>query len=82
MTSGGFPGHHFKEWAETEGPKIALVTGDAGVFGIPLSTEYRLIAQHFNNFTSDQMRHFARQGIEAIFGGEKEYQQLRKASFK
>ncbi|KAG6099814.1 hypothetical protein E4U31_004257 [Claviceps sp. LM219 group G6] len=25
MTSGGFLSHHFKEWAETEGPKIALV---------------------------------------------------------
>ncbi|KAG6185383.1 hypothetical protein E4U27_000542 [Claviceps purpurea] len=81
MTSGGFPGHHFKEWAETEGPKIALVTGDAGVFGIPPSTEYRLVAQHFN-FTSDQMRHLARQGIEAIFGDEKEKQRLRKALFK
>ncbi|KAG5919241.1 hypothetical protein E4U61_001044 [Claviceps capensis] len=81
MTNGGFPGHHFKEWAETEGPKIALVTGDAGVFGIPLSTEYRLVAKHFN-FTSDQMRHLARQGIGAIFGGEKEKQRLRKALFK
>ncbi|KAG5959133.1 hypothetical protein E4U58_005085 [Claviceps cyperi] len=25
MPSGGFSGHHFKEWAKTEGPKIALV---------------------------------------------------------
>ncbi|KAG6058011.1 hypothetical protein E4U17_000613 [Claviceps sp. LM77 group G4] len=60
---------------------LGITTGDAGVFGIPLPTEYRLVAQHFN-FTSDQMRHLARQGIEAIFGGEKEKQRLRKVFFK
>ena len=52
-------------------------TDDVGVFGSPLSNEYRLVAQHFN-LDRGQICALARQGIEAIFGGDEEKQRLRE----
>ncbi|KAG5979504.1 hypothetical protein E4U55_005094 [Claviceps digitariae] len=77
MICGGFHDHHFKQWFGTDGPKISLATDDVGVFGSPLSNEYRLVAQHFA-LDRAQICKLARQGIDGIFGGEKEKQRLRE----
>ncbi|KAJ6118396.1 adenosine/AMP deaminase domain-containing protein [Penicillium samsonianum] len=54
----------------------AGMTDDVGVFGSPLSEEYRLVARYFN-VNRTQLCNLARQGIDAIFGGEEEKQRLR-----
>ncbi|KAK7408011.1 hypothetical protein QQX98_009834 [Neonectria punicea] len=76
MVHGGFEGHHFGEWKDVQGPKISLGTDDVGVFGSPLSNEYRLVAEHFN-LDREAICGLARQGIDAIFGDEEEKQRLR-----
>ncbi|KAM4062314.1 adenosine/AMP deaminase domain-containing protein [Hirsutella rhossiliensis] len=76
MIRGGFESHHLKHWMGVDGPKISLGTDDVGVFGSPLSNEYRLVAQHFN-LDRPRICALARQGIDAIFGGDKEKQRLR-----
>ena len=48
-----------------------------GVFGSPLSNEYRLVAEAFGLGKDDLMR-LARKPIECIFGPEKERQRLHK----
>lgn len=53
-----------------------IQTDDVGVFGSPLSNEYRLVAEHFG-LSEPQIRALARKGIEVIFGGPKEKQRLR-----
>ncbi|OLN82703.1 Adenosine deaminase-like protein [Colletotrichum chlorophyti] len=77
MVSGGFQGHHFGEWWGVDGSVISLGTDDVGVFGSPLSNEYRLVAEHFK-LTCDDICALARQGIEAIFAGEAEKERLRR----
>ncbi|KAG6037494.1 hypothetical protein E4U41_005073 [Claviceps citrina] len=77
LICGGFQDHHFKHWIGIDGPKISLATDDVAVFGSPLSNEYRLVAQHFH-LDRAQICQLARQGIDGIFGGEKEKQRLRK----
>lgn len=52
-------------------------TDDVGVFGSPLSNEYRLVAEHFG-LSESQIRALARKGIEVIFGGPEEKQRLRE----
>lgn len=47
-----------------------------GVFGSPVSNEYRLVAEHFG-LSGAEIRALARKGIEVIFGGEEEKQRLR-----
>lgn len=47
-----------------------------GIFGSPLSNEYRLVAQHFR-LDRSQICALARQPIDYIFGGEREKQRLR-----
>lgn len=76
MIHGGFQNHHFKHWFEMKRPRISLATDDVGVIGSPLSNEYRLVAQHFS-LDRAQICHLARQGIDGIFGGEKERERLR-----
>ncbi|KAJ4124215.1 hypothetical protein NW768_009569 [Fusarium equiseti] len=76
MVLGGFEGHHFGHWKGVEGPKISLSTDDVGVFGSPLSNEYRLVAQHFG-LDRQAICDLARQPIEGIFGGEEEKERLR-----
>ncbi|KAH6693720.1 adenosine deaminase [Plectosphaerella plurivora] len=77
MVTGGFPGHHLGEWMDTEGCHVSLGTDDVGVFGSPLSNEYRLAAEHFG-LSDDQTRKLARGGIDSIFGGDEEKQRLRE----
>lgn len=48
-----------------------------GVFGSPLSNEYRLAAEHFN-LSDAQVCELASLGIESIFGGEEEKVRLRR----
>ncbi|KAF9776298.1 hypothetical protein IL306_005525 [Fusarium sp. DS 682] len=81
MVSGGFEGHHFGHWRGVKGPKISLSTNDdktddVGVFGSPLSNEYRLVAQHFD-LDRKAICELARQPIDGIFGGEQEKERLR-----
>lgn len=54
-----------------------LWTDDVGIFGSPLSNEYRLVAQHFD-LGRDEICELARQGIDVIFGGEEEKQRLQE----
>ncbi|KAJ4174916.1 hypothetical protein NW754_005339 [Fusarium falciforme] len=77
MVRGGFEGHHFGHWIDIEGPMISLGTDDVGVFGSPLSNEYRLVAEHFN-LDRDDICRLAREAIDGIFGGEKEKERLRR----
>ncbi|EQB48140.1 adenosine deaminase [Colletotrichum gloeosporioides Cg-14] len=76
MVTGGFEGHHFGEWWGVEGSVISLGTDDVGVFGSPLSNEYRLVAEHFN-LSQNEVCALARRGIDSIFGGDAEKQRLR-----
>ncbi|EKJ79680.1 hypothetical protein NXS19_007423 [Fusarium pseudograminearum] len=77
MVVGGFEGHHFGHWREVEGPNISLSTDDVGVFGSPLSNEYRLVAQHFG-LDRQAICDLARQPIDGIFGGDQEKERLRR----
>ncbi|OAQ66731.1 SNF7 family protein [Pochonia chlamydosporia 170] len=81
MIHGGFEAHHFKHWKDVKGPKISLGTDDVGVFGSPLSNEYRLVAKHFH-LDRSQICALARQGIEGIFGGDQEKERLRQVMWK
>ncbi|KAG8165688.1 hypothetical protein KVR01_004240 [Diaporthe batatas] len=76
MVSGGFEGHHFGEWWKVEECTVVLCTDDVGVFGSPLSNEYRLVAEHFG-LSGPQIRALARKSIEVIFAGPEEKQRLR-----
>ncbi|KAH8129115.1 hypothetical protein ACSS6W_008494 [Trichoderma asperelloides] len=77
MVEGGFESHHFGEWRRVEGVKVSLATDDVGIFGSPLSNEYRLAAKHFN-LDSRQICALARESIDFIFGGEEEKERLRR----
>ncbi|KAF5024899.1 hypothetical protein F66182_3021 [Fusarium sp. NRRL 66182] len=77
MVRGGFEGHHFGHWRGVAGPKISLSTDDVGVFGSPLSNEYRLVAQHFG-LEREAICELARQPIEGIFGGQEEKERLSR----
>ncbi|KAL7789116.1 Metallo-dependent hydrolase [Trichoderma ceciliae] len=76
MVQGGFEGHHFGEWRRFEGVSVSLGTDDVGIFGSPLSNEYRLVAQHFR-LDNGQILALARESIDHIFGGEQEKERLR-----
>ncbi|KAI1026827.1 hypothetical protein LB505_000746 [Fusarium chuoi] len=76
MVLGGFEGHHFGHWRGVNGPNISLSTDDVGVFGSPLSNEYRLVAEHFG-LDRQAICELARQPIDGIFGGEREKERLR-----
>ncbi|KAL7905510.1 hypothetical protein GGI35DRAFT_139882 [Trichoderma velutinum] len=77
MVKSGFEGHHFGEWRAVEGIKVSLGTDDVGIFGSPLSNEYRLVAQHFR-FDESQICALAREPIDHIFGGDLEKERLRQ----
>lgn len=76
MISGGFEAHHFGEWWKVEECTVVVCTDDVGVFGSPVSNEYRLVAEHFG-LTEPEIRALARKGINVIFGGPEEKQRLR-----
>ncbi|KAL6815001.1 hypothetical protein J3E69DRAFT_346495 [Trichoderma sp. SZMC 28015] len=77
MVKSGFEGHHFGEWRAVEGVKVSLGTDDVGIFGSPLSNEYRLVAQHFR-LDKSQICALAREPIDHIFGGDLEKERLRQ----
>lgn len=52
-------------------------TDDVGVFGSPVSNEWRLIQHHFK-LTRAEILELVRKGIDVIFGGEEEKQRLRR----
>ncbi|KAF6812626.1 adenosine deaminase [Colletotrichum sojae] len=81
MVTGGFEGHHFGEWWGVEGSLISLGTDDVGIFGSPLSNEYRLVAEHFN-LSRDDICALTRRGIDSIFGGEAEKERLRRVMWR
>ncbi|KAK8065830.1 adenosine deaminase [Apiospora hydei] len=76
MIVGSFEAHHFGEWWKVEGVTVVPCTDDVGVFGSPVSNEWRLIQQHFR-LTRAELLGLARKGIDVIFGGEEEKQRLR-----
>ncbi|RYP15078.1 hypothetical protein DL766_009503 [Monosporascus sp. MC13-8B] len=76
MIVGSFEAHHFGEWWRVDGPVVVPCTDDVGVFGSPLSNEWRLIQKHFH-LSREEILGLARKGIEVIFGGEGEKQRLR-----
>lgn len=47
-----------------------------GVFGSPLSNEYRLVAEHFG-LDRQAICKLSRQPIDGIFGGEREKERLK-----
>ncbi|KUI64612.1 Adenosine deaminase-like protein [Cytospora mali] len=77
MISGGFEAHHFGEWWKVDECTVVVCTDDVGVFGSPVSNEYRLVAEHFG-LSEPEIRTLARKGINVIFGGEEEKQRLRE----
>ncbi|CAN8097476.1 unnamed protein product [Discula destructiva] len=77
MVKGGFEGHHFGEWWKVKECTVVLCTDDVGVFGSPLSNEYRLVAKHFG-LSESEIRTLARMGIDVIFAGDKEKSRLRQ----
>ncbi|KAH8668362.1 hypothetical protein BX600DRAFT_496449 [Xylariales sp. PMI_506] len=77
MIVGGFEAHHFGEWWKVEGLTVVPCTDDVGVFGSPVSNEWRLIEEHFK-LSREELFGLARKGIDVIFGGEEEKQRLRE----
>ncbi|KAI8958013.1 Metallo-dependent hydrolase [Daldinia sp. FL1419] len=77
MIVGSFEAHHFGEWWRVDGPVVVPCTDDVGVFGSPLSNEWRLIQEHFK-LQREEILALARKGIEVIFGDDDEKARLRK----
>ncbi|RYP85762.1 hypothetical protein DL770_004993 [Monosporascus sp. CRB-9-2] len=77
MIVGSFEAHHFGEWWRVDGPVVVPCTDDVGVFGSPLSNEWRLIQKHFH-LSREEILGLARKGIDVIFGSEGEKQRLRE----
>ncbi|EPE29922.1 Metallo-dependent hydrolase [Glarea lozoyensis ATCC 20868] len=75
MITGSYGDHHFGEWWG-RGCPVALSTDDVGVFGSPLSNEYRLVAEHFG-LSDQEIFRLARSAVDCIFGGEEEKERLR-----
>ncbi|KAH8672515.1 hypothetical protein BGZ60DRAFT_280723 [Tricladium varicosporioides] len=80
MITGTYGDHHFGWWKKTSCP-IALSTDDVGIFGSSLSSEYALIAEHFN-LSRDEICELARSPIDTIFGNEEDKEKLRKLMWK
>ncbi|CZS99343.1 probable adenosine deaminase [Rhynchosporium graminicola] len=80
MIAGSFGDHHFGWWSE-KGCPIALSTDDVGVFGSPLSNEYKLVAEHFKLSRADICA-LARSPIDTIFGSEEDKKRLRELMWK
>ncbi|KAI1451178.1 Metallo-dependent hydrolase [Annulohypoxylon stygium] len=76
MIVGSFEAHHFGEWWRVTGPIVVPCTDDVGVFGSPLSNEWRLIQEHFN-LQQEEILELARKGIDVIFAGDDEKGRLK-----
>ncbi|KAK6855860.1 Adenosine deaminase-like protein [Apiospora arundinis] len=81
MIVGSFEAHHFGEWWRVAGVTVVPCTDDVGVFGSPVSNEWRLIQQHFR-LARAEILELARKGIDVIFGGEEEKQRLRNIMWR
>ncbi|ORY69619.1 uncharacterized protein BCR38DRAFT_89191 [Pseudomassariella vexata] len=77
MIVGSFEAHHFGEWWRVEGVVVVPCTDDVGVFGSPVSNEWRLIEEHFK-LKREALLGLARKGIDVIFGGDEEKRRLRE----
>ncbi|KAI1099173.1 Metallo-dependent hydrolase [Jackrogersella minutella] len=77
MIVGSFEAHHFGEWWRVDGPIVVPCTDDVGVFGSPVSNEWRLIQEHFS-LRREEMLELARKGIDVIFEGDDEKARLRR----
>ncbi|EMR62963.1 putative adenosine deaminase protein [Eutypa lata UCREL1] len=77
MIVGSFEAHHFGEWWRVDGPIVIPCTDDVGVFGSPVSNEWRLIQKHFG-LSREEILGLARKGIEIIFGDEDDKKWLRE----
>ncbi|KAI0123809.1 hypothetical protein BJ170DRAFT_640485 [Xylariales sp. AK1849] len=77
MIVGSFEAHHFGEWWRVDGPIVVPCTDDVGVFGSPVSNEWRLIEEHFK-LERDELFGLARKGIDVIFGGDEDKRRLRE----
>ncbi|KAI1465156.1 Metallo-dependent hydrolase [Daldinia caldariorum] len=77
MIIGSFEAHHFGEWWRVDGPVVVPCTDDVGVFGSPLSNEWRLIQEHFK-LRREEILGLARMGIEVIFANDDEKARLRE----
>ncbi|KAI1477773.1 Metallo-dependent hydrolase [Daldinia eschscholtzii] len=77
MIVGSFEAHHFGEWWRVDGPVVVPCTDDVGVFGSPLSNEWRLIQEHFK-LRREEILGLARKGIEVIFADDAEKARLRE----
>ncbi|KAI1804280.1 Metallo-dependent hydrolase [Daldinia bambusicola] len=77
MIVGSFEAHHFGEWWRVDGPVVVPCTDDVGVFGSPLSNEWRLIQEHFK-LRREEILGLVRKGIEAIFANDDEKARLRE----
>ncbi|KAI1393257.1 Metallo-dependent hydrolase [Hypoxylon trugodes] len=75
MIVGSFEAHHFGEWWRVDGPVVVPCTDDVGVFGSPLSNEWRLIQEHFK-LQRAEILGLARKGIDVIFAGDDEKSRL------
>ncbi|KAI1094328.1 Metallo-dependent hydrolase [Rostrohypoxylon terebratum] len=75
MIVGSFEAHHFGEWWRVPGPIVVPCTDDVGVFGSPLSNEWRLIQEHFN-LQREEILELARKGVHVIFAGDDEKTRL------
>lgn len=67
---------HFKEWMGVQGVRVVLGTDDVGVFGSPLSNEYRIVAEAFGLGRAEVCA-LARGVVDVILGGEGEKERLR-----
>ncbi|OTB08055.1 hypothetical protein M426DRAFT_317572 [Hypoxylon sp. CI-4A] len=77
MIVGSFEAHHFGEWWRVDGPIVVPCTDDVGVFGSPVSNEWRLIQEHFK-LQRQEIVSLAKKGIEVIFAGNDEKARLRE----
>ncbi|KAI0887672.1 Metallo-dependent hydrolase [Annulohypoxylon maeteangense] len=77
MIVGSFEAHHFGGWWRVDGPIVVPCTDDVGIFGSPLSNEWRLIQHHFR-LQREEILGLAKKGIGAIFAGDGERERLRR----
>jgi adenosine deaminase len=74
MTQGGFKGHHFGEWKDTE-CAVALSTDDVGVFESSLANEYLIAAREFG-LGRGEVVELAKRAASAAFGGWERMERL------
>lgn len=69
--------HHFAYWHRNTKCPIILGTDDVGVFGSPLSEEYRLVGEHFH-LSRQQLVELSKGAVGSIFGSSAEKERLMR----